>query len=169
VSESSRTDPSRPTDDKSTQIEAQQRTIAELQTPVIQVWDRVLVLPIVGSLDTARTMQMTETLLDRIVETGSEIVLLDITGVPVVDTAVAKHLMETVSAARLLGSEVLIVGLTTRTALTLVHLGIDLAGVTTRTTLAKGLELAFHRLGLRVVAADRAPAQSAGAVDGTGV
>jgi rsbT co-antagonist protein RsbR len=168
VSDSSRTDQPRPTDDRSAQIEAQQRTIAELQTPVIQVWDRVLVLPIVGSLDTARTMQMTETLLDRIVETGSEIVLLDITGVPVVDTAVAKHLMETVSAARLLGSEVLIVGLTTRTALTLVHLGIDLGGVTTRTTLAKGLELAFQRLGLRVVA-DRASGRGNGAVDGAGV
>jgi rsbT co-antagonist protein RsbR len=168
VSDSSRTDQPRPTDDRSAQIEAQQRTIAELQTPVIQVWDRVLVLPIVGSLDTARTMQMTETLLERIVETGSEIVLLDITGVPVVDTAVAKHLMETVSAARLLGSEVLIVGLTTRTALTLVHLGIDLGGVTTRTTLAKGLELAFQRLGLRVVA-DRASGRGNGAVDGAGV
>jgi rsbT co-antagonist protein RsbR len=168
VSDSSRTDQPRPTDDRSAQIEAQQRTIAELQTPVIQVWDRVLVLPIVGSLDTARTMQMTEMLLERIVETGSEIVLLDITGVPVVDTAVAKHLMETVSAARLLGSEVLIVGLTTRTALTLVHLGIDLGGVTTRTTLAKGLELAFQRLGLRVVA-DRASGRGNGAVDGAGV
>jgi rsbT co-antagonist protein RsbR len=168
LSDSSRTDPQRQMDDRSAQIEAQQRTIAELQTPVIQLWDRVLALPIVGSLDTARTMQMTETLLDRIVETGSEIVLLDITGVPVVDTAVAKHLMETVSAARLLGSEVLIVGLTTRTALTLVHLGIDLGGVTTRTTMAKGLELAFQRLGLRVVAADRAPAQGAGALDGAG-
>jgi rsbT co-antagonist protein RsbR len=168
LSDSSRTDPQRQMDDRSAQIEAQQRTIAELQTPVIQLWDRVLALPIVGSLDTARTMQMTETLLDRIVETGSEIVLLDITGVPVVDTAVAKHLMETVSAARLLGSEVLIVGLTTRTALTLVHLGIDLGGVTTRTTLAKGLELAFQRLGLRVVA-DRASGRGNGAVDGAGV
>jgi rsbT co-antagonist protein RsbR len=123
----------------------------ELQTPVLQVWEGVLALPIVGGLDTARAQDMTEALLERVVQTDSEIVLLDITGVPVVDTAVAKHLLETVSAARLLGAEVLIVGLTTRTALTLVHLGVDLAGVTTRTTLAKGLELAFARLGLRVV------------------
>jgi len=131
---------------------AQQRlTISELETPVIQVWDGILALPIVGSLDTARTQEMNEALLQRIVETGSEIVLLDITGVPVVDTAVARHLLETVAAARLLGAEVLIVGLSPRTALTLVHLGLDLAGVTTRTTLAKGLQLAFARLGLEVV------------------
>ena len=132
-------------------LEEQRRTIQELQTPVIQVWEGVLALPIVGSLDTARTQEMNEALLERIVQTGSEIVILDITAVPVVDTAVAKHLLETVAAARLLGAEVLIVGLSTRTALTLVHLGVDLSGVTTRTTLAKGLELAFARLGLEVV------------------
>ena len=131
-------------------IEEQRRTIAELQTPVIQVWDGVLALPVVGSVDTARAQDMTEALLERIVETGSEIVILDITGVPVVDTAVAKHLLETVSAARLLGAEVMVVGLTSRIAMTLVHLGVDLQGVTTRTTLAKGLELAFARLGLEV-------------------
>jgi rsbT co-antagonist protein RsbR len=132
-------------------IDEQRRTITELQTPVVQVWDGILALPIVGSLDTARSQQMTETLLERIVETGSEIVILDITGVAIVDSAVAKHLLETVQAARLLGAEVLIVGLTTRIAMTLVHLGLDLSGVTTRTTLAKGLSLAFARLGLEVV------------------
>jgi rsbT co-antagonist protein RsbR len=132
-------------------VASQQATIRELQTPVIQVWDRILALPIVGSLDTQRSQDMNEALLQRIVETQSEIVILDITGVPVVDTAVAKHLLETVSAARLLGAEVLIVGLSTRTALTMVHLGLDLSGVTTRTTMAKGLELAFGRLGLEVV------------------
>jgi rsbT co-antagonist protein RsbR len=122
---------------------AQQRaTISELQTPVIQVWERILALPIVGPVDTARAQDMTEALLERIVATGSEIVLLDITGVPVVDTAVARHL---------LGSDVLIVGLSSRTAMTLVQLGIDLSHVTTRATLAKGLELAFRRLGLSVV------------------
>lgn len=131
---------------------AQQRmTISELETPVLQVWDGILALPLVGSLDTARTQEMNEALLQRIVETGSEIVILDITGVPVVDTAVARHLLETVAAARLLGAEVLIVGLSPRTALTLIHLGLDLAGVTTRTTMAKGLQLAFARLGLAVV------------------
>ena len=91
---------------------AQQRaTISELQTPVIQVWEGILALPIVGTVDTARAQDMTEALLERIVATGSEIVLLDITGVPVVDTAVARHLLETVAAARLLGADVLIVGL----------------------------------------------------------
>ena len=131
---------------------AQQRaTISELQTPVIQVWEGILALPIVGTVDTARAQDMTEALLERIVATGSEIVLLDITGVPVVDTAVARHLLETVSAARLLGADVLIVGLSSRTAMTLVQLGIDLSHVTTRATLAKGLEFAFRRLGLAVV------------------
>lgn len=134
---------------------AQQRTtISELQTPVIQVWEGILALPIVGSVDTARAQEMNETLLQRIVETGSEIVLLDITGVPVVDTAVARHLLETVTAARLLGADVLIVGLSPRTAITLVQLGIDLSHVTTRATMAKGLALAFDRLGFVVVPQD---------------
>ena len=132
------------------QIEEQRRTIRELQTPVIQVWEGILALPIVGSLDTARTQEMNEALLDKIVATGSEIVILDITAVPVIDTAVAKHLLETVAASRLLGAEVLIVGVSTHTALTLVHLGLDLSGVTTRVTMAKGLELAFDRLGFEV-------------------
>ena len=131
---------------------AQQRaTINELQTPVIEVWDGILALPIIGSVDTARAQDMTEALLERIVATGSEIVLLDITGVPVVDTAVARHLLETVSAARLLGADVFIVGLSSRTAMTLVQLGIDLSHITTRATLAKGLALAFSRLGLAVL------------------
>jgi rsbT co-antagonist protein RsbR len=133
------------------EIAEQRRTIDELQTPVIQVWDGILALPVIGSVDTARAQTMTEALLEKIVETASEIVILDITGVPVVDTAVAKHLLETVAAARLLGAEVLIVGLTSRIAMTLVHLGVDLGGVITRTTMARGLQLAFERLGLEVV------------------
>lgn len=132
-------------------IADQRLTITELQTPVIQVWDGILALPIVGGVDTARAQDMNEALLERIVATGSEIVLLDITGVPVVDTAVARHLLETVSAARLLGAEVFIVGVSSRTAMTLVQLGLDLSHVTTRASLAKGLELAFARLGLEVV------------------
>ena len=132
-------------------IEQQRATISELQTPVIEVWDGILALPIVGSVDTARAQDMTESLLERIVATGSEIVLLDITGVPVVDTAVARHLLETVAAARLLGADVFIVGLSSRTAMTLVQLGIDLSHITTRATLAKGLALALSRLGLAVV------------------
>jgi rsbT co-antagonist protein RsbR len=136
--------------DLRTRIAEQRQTISDLRTPVIQVWDGVLAVPVVGSVDTARAQDMTESLLDKIVETSSEFVIVDITGVPVVDTAVAKHLLETVAAARLLGAEVLIVGLTSRIAMTLVHLGVDLGGVTTRTTMAKGLELAFSRLGLEV-------------------
>jgi rsbT co-antagonist protein RsbR len=130
---------------------ARQALFEEAQTPVIQVWDGILALPIIGGIDTARAQAMNEALLEEVVRTGSEIVILDITGVPVVDTAVSKHLLETVAAARLLGAEVLIVGLSTRTALTLVQLGLDLSGVTTRTTMAKGLQLAFARLGLEVV------------------
>src|SRR4051794_39331127 len=140
-------------DRRDTVARQQQLTIAELQTPVLQVWDRILALPIIGSLDTARTQEMNEALLQKIVDTGAEIVLLDITGVPVVDTAVAQHLLEVVTAARLLGAEVFLVGMSTHIAITLVHLGIDLSTVATRTTLAKGLELAFARLGLAVVPA----------------
>ena len=149
-------------------FEEQRQAIRELQTPVIQVWEGILALPIVGALDTARSQEMTETLLQRIVDTGSDVAILDITAVPVIDTAVAKHLLETVAAARLLGAEVLIVGLTTRTAVTLVHLGVDLSGVTTRTTLAKGLELAFARLGYEVTRrGGRTPVADAGAAGGT--
>jgi rsbT co-antagonist protein RsbR len=137
--------------DQQSIIDEQRQTIAELETPVIQVWDGVLALPIVGSLDTYRTQTMNEALLEKIVATGSEIVILDITGTPVVDTAVARHLLDTVAAARLLGSEVFIVGLSSRTAMTLVQLGLDLSGVTTRTTMARGLKLAFERLGYEVV------------------
>lgn len=132
-------------------IASQLETIAELETPVIEVWENILALPIIGVLDTQRAQTMTERLLERIVETKSEIVILDITGVAVVDTSVARHLLDTVAAARLLGAEVLVVGLTSRIAMTLVHLGLDLSTVATRTTMAKGLELAFKRLGLRVV------------------
>lgn len=132
-------------------VEDQRKTIHELQTPVIQVWEGILALPIVGTVDAVRAQQMTEALLDRITATGASVVLLDITAVPTVDTAFAKHLIETIAAARLLGTEVMVVGLTTNTALTLVQLGVDLGGVVTRTTMAKGLELAFDRLGLEVI------------------
>jgi rsbT co-antagonist protein RsbR len=133
----------------STVIE-QRQTIEELETPVIQVWEGILALPLVGSVDTRRAQLMNERLLQRIVETGSEIVMLDISGVPVVDTAVSRHLLETVAAARLLGAEVIIVGVTARTAMTLIQLGENLSGVTTRTTMAKGLELALAQLGYTI-------------------
>ena len=131
-------------------IEQQRQTISELQTPVIQVWDRVLALPIIGTLDTARTQEMNEALLQEIVDAEAEVVIVDLTAVPLVDTAVAKHLLETVTGARLLGAEVLLVGMAPRIAITLVHLGIDLSGIVTRGTLAQGLALAFARLDLEV-------------------
>lgn len=136
--------------EQATVIEQQRRTIAEMETPVIQVWEGILALPIVGTVDTYRAQRMTEDLLQKIVSTGSEIVILDITGIPVVDTAVSKHILETIAAARLLGAEVMLVGLSTHTAMTIVQLGVDLSGVITRTTMAKGLQLAFGRLGLEV-------------------
>jgi rsbT co-antagonist protein RsbR len=140
-------------DSEASIVTEQRQTIEELETPVIQVWDGVLALPLVGSVDTRRAQLMNERLLERVVETGSEIVLVDISGVPVVDTAVSRHLLETVAAARLLGAEVIIVGLTARTAMTLVQLGESLAGVRTRTTMAKGLELALAQLGYQVTRA----------------
>lgn len=139
-------------------ISEQRQTIDELETPVIQIWDRILALPLIGAVDTRRAQMMNERLLQRIVETGSEIVMLDISGVPVVDTAVSRHLLETVSAARLLGAEVIIVGISAHTAMTLVQLGQNLSGVTTRTTMAKGLELALGQLGYQVVRRDGRPA-----------
>ncbi|HEX5368606.1 MAG TPA: STAS domain-containing protein [Dehalococcoidia bacterium] len=138
-------------------IDKQRETIDELETPVMEVWNGILALPIIGTVDTSRAQSMTERLLQKIVDTRSEVVILDITGVPVVDTAVCRHLLETIAASKLLGAEVLIVGVTSRIAMTLVHLGLDLGGVTTRTTMARGLELAFARLGLKVVASERAP------------
>lgn len=132
-------------------IREQSRAILELSTPVVQLWEGILAIPIIGSVDTARTQQIMENLLTRIVETGSSVVIIDITGVPVVDTAVAKHLLQTVSAARLLGAESVIVGISARIAQTLVHLGVELAEVVTRTTLAKGLEYALTRTGQKII------------------
>ncbi|MCZ7567613.1 MAG: STAS domain-containing protein [Ardenticatenaceae bacterium] len=132
-------------------IREQSQAILELSTPVVQLWEDILVLPIIGSIDTARTQQIMENLLNRIVETGSSIVIVDITGVPVVDTAVAKHLLQTVSAARLVGAETVIVGISARVAQTLVHLGVELSEVITRTGLAKGLEYALERTGQMIV------------------
>jgi rsbT co-antagonist protein RsbR len=134
----------------------QRQTIEDLETPVLEVWDGILALPLIGSVDTRRAQRMNERLLQRIVETGSEIVLVDISAVPVVDTAVSRHLLETVTAARLLGAEVIIVGLTAATAMTLVQLGESLSGVTTKTTMAKGLQLAMRQMGY-VVSREAAP------------
>jgi rsbT co-antagonist protein RsbR len=146
-------------------IEQQRRTIATLEIPVLQLWDGILALPLVGSLDDFRAQRLNETMLQRVVETGSEVVILDISGVPAVDGAVARRLLEAISAARLLGAEVVVVGLTTRTAMAMVHLGIDLSSVTTRKTLAQGLALAFDRRGLRVTPRPTHANGGAGVVD----
>lgn len=124
--------------------------IAEISTPVIQLWDGILGLPIIGTLDSARTQVVMENLLQKIVETGSTITILDISGVPAVDSLVAQHLIKTVSATRLMGAECIISGIRPEIAQTIVHLGIDLSQIITKATLANALKYAFTMLQLEV-------------------
>jgi rsbT co-antagonist protein RsbR len=131
-------------------ITRQQEDLLELSTPVVKLWDGVLALPMIGTLDSARTQVVMESLLQRIVETGSEIAIIDITGVPTVDTLVAQHLLKTITAIRLMGADCIISGIRPQIAQTIVHLGIDLESVTTKATLADALSLAFKRSGLAV-------------------
>jgi rsbT co-antagonist protein RsbR len=128
----------------------QQEELLELSTPVVKLWDGVLALPMIGTLDSARTQVVMESLLQRIVETGSEIAIIDITGVPTVDTLVAQHLLKTVTAIRLMGADCIVSGIRPQIAQTIVHLGVDLQGVTTKSTLADALALAFKRLNVTV-------------------
>ena len=137
-------------------IVRQQQELLELSTPVITLWKGVLALPMIGTLDSARTQVVMESLLQRIVETGSEIAIIDITGVPTVDTLVAQHLLKTVTAIRLMGADCIISGIRPQIAQTIVHLGIDLEGITTKATLADALALAFKRSGLTVTRAKTA-------------
>jgi len=137
-------------------IARQQEDLLELSTPVVKLWDGVVALPMIGTLDSARTQVVMESLLERIVETGSEIAIIDITGVPTVDTLVAQHLLKTVSAIRLMGADCIISGIRPQIAQTIVHLGIDLESVTTKATLADALALAFKRSGLVVTRAKTA-------------
>lgn len=125
--------------------------IAEISTPVIRVWDGIVALPIIGTLDSSRTQVVMENLLQQIVETGSTIAILDISGVPAVDTLVAQHLIKTVSATRLLGAECIISGIRPEIAQIVVHLGIDLSNIITKSTLANALQTAFNMLQLQVV------------------
>lgn len=125
--------------------------IAEISTPVIRVWDGILALPIIGTLDSSRTQVVMENLLQEIVETGSSIAILDISGVPAVDSLVAQHLIKTVSATRLMGAECIISGIRPEIAQTVVHLGIDLSQITTKASLASALKYAFTTLQLEVV------------------
>lgn len=131
----------------------QQSELLELSTPVVKLWEGVLALPIIGTLDSERTQVVMETLLKALVDTGSTIAILDITGVPTVDTRVAQHLIQTVSAARLMGAECFISGIRPQIAQTIVHLGVALPDVTTKATLADAFAAALGRLGRAVVPA----------------
>jgi len=124
--------------------------ISEISTPVIRVWNGILALPIIGTLDSARTQVVMENLLQEIVETGSSIAILDISGVPAVDSLVAQHLIKTVSATRLMGAECIISGIRPEIAQTVVHLGIDLSNIITKATLASALAHAFKVMRLEV-------------------
>jgi rsbT co-antagonist protein RsbR len=138
-------------------IRRQQEELLELSTPVIRLWDGILALPLIGTLDSARTQTVMESLLEQIVASGAEIAIIDITGVPTVDTLVAQHLIKTVSAARLMGADCIISGIRPQIAQTIVHLGLEL-GVISKATMADAFALALRRLGKAVV--DRAqPAQ----------
>jgi rsbT co-antagonist protein RsbR len=128
-------------------INRQQEEMLELSTPVVKLWDGILALPMIGTLDSARTQIVMESLLQKIVETGSEIAIIDITGVPTVDTLVAQHLLKTVTAIRLMGAECIISGVRPQIAQTIVHLGVDLQGITTKASLADALKLALKRSG----------------------
>jgi len=129
--------------------------ITDISTPVIQVWDGILALPIIGTLDSSRTQVVMENLLQKIVESGSSIAILDISGVPTVDSLVAQHLIKTVSATRLMGAECIISGIRPEIAQTVVHLGIDLSTVITKATLASALKAAFSMLQLQVTQRQR--------------
>lgn len=138
---------------RETVIVRQQQELIELSTPVVQLWPGVLALPLIGTLDSERTQVVMESLLQRLVETGSSIAVIDITGVPTVDTLVAQHLLKTVAAAQLMGADCIISGIRPQIAQTIVHLGIDLSSVATKASLSDAFALALKRRGLQVVTA----------------
>jgi rsbT co-antagonist protein RsbR len=131
-------------------INRQQEEMLELSTPVVKLWEGILALPMIGTLDSQRTQVVMESLLQKIVETGSDMAIIDITGVPTVDTLVAQHLLKTVTALRLMGAECIISGIRPQIAQTIVHLGVDLQGVVTKASLADALALALKRGGYTV-------------------
>ena len=135
----------------------QQQEMMELSTPVVKLWEGILALPLIGTLDSARTQVVMENLLQRIVETGSAIAIIDITGVPTVDTLVAQHLLKTVAATRLMGADCIISGIRPQIAQTIVHLGVDLTAVITKATMADAFEVALKRSGYAVTFADPLP------------
>ena len=138
-------------------IARQQQEMLELSTPVVQLWEGVLALPLIGTLDSARTQVVMENLLQEIVRTGAGIAIIDITGVPTVDTLVAQHLLKTVAAARLMGADCIISGIRPQIAQTIVHLGVELGQVTTKATLADAFLIALRRNGLAVTRVQPAP------------
>ncbi len=131
-------------------IVRQQEELLELSTPVVKLWDGVLAIPLIGTLDSNRTQVVMESLLQKIMETESELAIIDITGVPTVDTMVAQHLMRTVTAIRLMGADCIISGIRPQIAQTIVHLGIDMRDISTKATLADALALALTKTGWRV-------------------
>jgi len=131
-------------------IRRQQREMMEMSTPVIKLWEGVLAVPLIGTLDSARTQIVMEALLQRIVETGSKVAILDITGVPTVDTQTAQHLMKTVAATRLMGADCIISGIRPQIAQTIVHLGIDIHDITTKATMADAIKEALTQGGWKV-------------------
>ena len=132
-------------------ISRQQEEMLELSTPVVKLWDGILALPLIGTLDSARTQIVMESLLTAIVETNSQVAIIDITGVPTVDTLVAQHLIKTITAARLMGADCYLSGIRPAIAQTIVHLGIDLIDVQTKAKLSDAFALALQRLGKTVV------------------
>lgn len=131
-------------------IERQQQELLDLTTPVVRLWDSIVALPLIGTLDSERTQVVMESLLESIVENEAAIAIIDITGVPTVDTLVAQHLLKTVAAARLMGAECIISGIRPQIAQTIVHLGVELGDVVTKATLAEALKVALRRVGLTV-------------------
>ena len=131
-------------------ISRQQAEMLELSTPVVKLWEGVLALPLIGTLDSERTQVVMENLLEEIVRSGAGIAIIDITGVPTVDTLVAQHLLKTVAAARLMGAECIISGIRPQIASTIVHLGVNLGDVVTKATLADAFSIALRRNGLVV-------------------
>jgi rsbT co-antagonist protein RsbR len=141
-------------------IGRQQQELLELSTPVVQLWDGILALPLIGTLDSARTQIVMESLLQRIVTSGAEMAIIDITGVPTVDTLVAQHLIKTISAARLMGADCILSGIRPQIAQTIVHLGLEL-NVISKATMADALRLALQRCGKTIIARTR-PAPQGG-------
>jgi len=129
-------------------IQRQQRELLDLSTPVVKIWDGIVAVPLIGTLDSERTQVVMESLLDAIVVNEAAIAIIDITGVPTVDTQVAQHLLKTVAAARLMGAQCIISGIRPQIAQTIVHLGVDLGDVTTKSSLADALRVALQRTGL---------------------